>query len=243
MKVLVVDDDPISRKLIGKILTNNGYQAITAESVIEAVNALDNNHDMGLIISDVMMPGASGIDFLKLLKEKAGFADIPVLMCTALGDKESVLECARMGARDYVVKPVEADALLKKIIKLTGHKAQKTILVVDDEKTVRDVLKITLERAGYDVCLAENGEQALSVIEKRDIAMAICDVVMPKMDGLELLAKVKASMPSLPVFMITGMSGKYRAENVTAAGADGFIAKPFSNMDIVEAVKNGLQKG
>ncbi len=85
---------------------------------------------------------------------------------------------------------------------------------------------------------AGSGEHALEILEENKVAAIISDIAMPEMNGIDLLTKVKKKHGDIPILMITGFAGQYRGENVLAAGADGFIIKPFKNIDIVNKIKS-----
>lgn len=107
-----------------------------------------------------------------------------------------------------------------------------SILVVDDEPVIRTVLGRSLQREGIRVTTAENGVEALEKLRDGCFDMVISDILMPLMDGLELLVQVKTEYPDLPVILITGASGQFSGKQVLEAGAEDFIIKPFRNQDI-----------
>lgn len=107
-----------------------------------------------------------------------------------------------------------------------------SILVVDDEPVIRTVLGRSLQREGIRVTTAENGVEALEKIRDGCFDIVISDILMPLMDGLELLVQVKTEYPDLPVILITGASGQFSGKQVLEAGAEDFIIKPFRNQDI-----------
>jgi len=115
----------------------------------------------------------------------------------------------------------------------------QTILVVDDSASLRQVVTMTLKSAGYEVLEASNGAEALEKLDGRKIAMAICDVNMPVMNGIEF---VKASKQHplykfMPVLMLTTESEISIKEQGRAAGAKAWMVKPFSPTSLLCAVK------
>lgn len=105
----------------------------------------------------------------------------------------------------------------------------KSILAVDDSKTMRDMLQYTLSDAGYTVHLAEEGRQALSVLARENIDLVITDINMPVMNGIELVKSVRADprARALPILILTTESGDNLKQEGRAAGATGWIVKPF----------------
>ena len=114
------------------------------------------------------------------------------------------------------------------------------ILVVDDSKTVRREIVSTLTTAGYDVCESEDGLRGVEAINaQRDIALVICDVNMPNMTGLEMLAAVKADPrnASLPVVMLTTEGQASLIQQAKRLGARGWIVKPFKPDVLVASMR------
>ena len=113
---------------------------------------------------------------------------------------------------------------------------KKTILVVDDETRLRDLLRIVLENRGYRVIEAENGKQALSVFDENAPDMVILDVMMPEMDGLACCSRLRAKS-SCPILMLTAKGEDYDQVRGFDCGADDYIIKPFTPMVLVARVE------
>ncbi len=110
-----------------------------------------------------------------------------------------------------------------------------TILIVDDEKSMRDFLKILLVKEGYEVIVAGDGEQALAALDKNRIDLVVSDIRMPGISGLELLAKIKDESEDIPVIMITAFASPNDAVQAMKNGAYDYISKPF-NVDEIKSV-------
>jgi type IV pilus assembly protein PilB len=108
--ILTVDDDPVNRKIIERVLKQNGYRVVEADSGVKSIEVL---HEIrpDLILLDVMMPGMDGYELCAKLQENADTADIPVVFITALGEKRDRAQGFALGAVDYVTKPVQTEAL------------------------------------------------------------------------------------------------------------------------------------
>lgn len=114
----------------------------------------------------------------------------------------------------------------------------KTILVIDDSSSLRMVVKMTLQAAGYDVLEADDGLTALKVLDGRKIHLAVCDVNMPGLDGISFVAQAR-QLPAyrfLPVIMLTTEDQQAKKEAGKAAGARAWIVKPFQPPQLVDAV-------
>ncbi|MCL3781675.1 sigma-54-dependent Fis family transcriptional regulator [Prolixibacteraceae bacterium JC049] len=116
------------------------------------------------------------------------------------------------------------------------------ILVVDDERSIRNTLKDILEFEKYQVDLAENGLMALDQIKENDYDMILCDIKMPEMDGIELLERIVILKPDLPVVMISGHGNIDTAVDSIKKGAYDFIEKPLDLNRILITIRNAMDK-
>ena len=105
-KLLVVDDNPQNRDLLRRRLTGSGYQVEVAEDGAEALEKINQAH-YDLVLLDQVMPGMSGLDLLRLLRATHSASELPVIMVSALGDSEVIVDAFDLGANDYVVKPID----------------------------------------------------------------------------------------------------------------------------------------
>ena len=122
---------------------------------------------------------------------------------------------------------------------------QQTILVVDDEKAIRNGLKDLLEDEGYQVILATSGEECLSLFSgenENGISAVLLDIWLPKIDGIEVLRKLKQLHPHLPVIMISGHANIETAVTATKNGAYHFVEKPFSEETMLLTLGNALHQ-
>jgi len=114
----------------------------------------------------------------------------------------------------------------------------KTILIIDDSASLRQVVKMALTGAGYNVLEAGDGQAALALLDGRTINMAVCDVNMPIMNGIEFVkaAKNLAAYKFMPILMLTTESQEEKKEQGKAAGAKAWMVKPFSPTQLLNAV-------
>lgn len=118
-------------------------------------------------------------------------------------------------------------------------KKHHRILIVDDEEGVRESFKLILE--DYNLDFALNSLQAIEKIQKSAYDLALLDIKMPKMNGLELLKNIKKLKPSLPVIIVTGYQSVETAQEALKNGASDYIPKPFESSDILDAVQKQLR--
>jgi DNA-binding NtrC family response regulator len=117
-----------------------------------------------------------------------------------------------------------------------------SILVVDDEEIMREILEALLTREGYDVRLASSGEEGLELARSLPLDAAIVDVMMPGMDGITLLDELKKLDDDLPVLMITAFASVENAIAAMKRGAFDYITKPFKNDEVLVVVRNALER-
>ena len=116
MKVLVVDDSAIMRKVIEQILEMLGHEAVPAANGVEAFERLKEHDDVQLILLDWNMPEMNGIEFLRAVKDRPGLSKIPVIMLTTESERRKMIEAIEAGAKHYLTKPFQPETLATKIL-------------------------------------------------------------------------------------------------------------------------------
>lgn len=121
----------------------------------------------------------------------------------------------------------------------------KKILIVDDEPNIVISLEFLMRREGFEVKVAQDGEEALEAISQGHPDLVLLDVMMPKINGFEVCERVRANLEhaGMRIIMLTAKGREAEISKGLALGADGYITKPFSTRDLVEQVKNLLGLG
>jgi CheY-like chemotaxis protein len=119
-----------------------------------------------------------------------------------------------------------------------------TILLVDDEDLLREGVREILEMSDYTVIEARDGEEALSQFAVNNVDMVISDVVMPNMDGVDLVSRLRESFPDIPILTISGgsrvVSARFGLDSTLLSGANASLTKPFTAKQLIEKVKELL---
>ena len=115
----------------------------------------------------------------------------------------------------------------------------KTVLTVDDSRTIRDMLRVTLSAAGYSVLQAEDGQAGLDMLADAKPDVIITDINMPRLDGYGFIAGVrsKGDLRAVPILVLSTESDAEKKQRARAAGATGWIVKPFDPAKLVDAVR------
>lgn len=233
-KILVLDDEVKVRELVREALSAQGYDVTTVSTSDQAVDIIFHE-PFDLILLDIMLAGESGISVLKKIREYS--KKTPVVIYSGFVTAELETEARTFGANEVLRKDVGIVPLVEQIGKIVKAKnrifqntsagAKKSILIVDDEEKIRDILKNFFKTKGYEVLEAENGEEAVQLAQSEDPSVVLLDINMPKMDGLATLKKLKSINAKLGVVMITGDQDDEKVKKAIELGAYGYVLKPF----------------
>jgi len=239
--LLIVDDNDMNRDLLARRLSQAYYDVLEASSGIDALKITEERRDIDLILLDILMPDMDGYAVLEKLKENPETRNIPVIMLTAVHEMDSVVRCFELGADDYLTKPYNIPFVRSRIATCLRGKSRKEtdeqeqaarILVVDDNAVNRDMLQRRLEREGYIVDTAENGKHALEKVETSPYDLVLLDILMPEMDGYDVLKAMKESEKyrDIPVIMLTAVHEAESVRSCIDMGAADYLLKPFNTV-------------
>jgi signal transduction histidine kinase/CheY-like chemotaxis protein len=204
--VLVIEDDPGAVRLLRTYLEGEGYRVDVAPDGESGIAAA-RQHRPGAIILDVLLPGIDGWEVLRRLKADPDLRDVPVMVATVVDERNIAMS---LGAVDYFLKPVRPDALLARLATYTFTTKVKQrnvrVLVIDDEASARDLVANALRPEGFEVVTAASGTEGLALALEQPPDLVICDLVMPDMDGYEVVDRLADSdMPKdVPILILTG---------------------------------------
>ncbi|SRR5260221_13564357 len=119
----------------------------------------------------------------------------------------------------------------------------KSILIVDDSESIRELVGLTLQSSGYQVEKGIDGKDALRFFDGREISLVITDLNMPNLDGIQLIKEIRSrnGYKTIPILMLTTESQSAKKEEAKAAGATGWIVKPFVQEKLIEVVKRVIR--
>lgn len=239
--VLVIDDDPTIHDLVRRFLSKQGFNVRTANSGEEGLR-LAKLIKPEAITLDVMMPGMDGWSVLTALKANPQTADIPVVMMTMVDDQN--LGYA-LGAAEYLLKPFQAMQLGAILDKYKPDITSNLILVVEDDSGIREMLCRQLKKQNWDVIEAENGIQALMKLNHHSPAIIISDLMMPEMDGFELVHQLRQheQWRAIPIVILTAKEITAEEHQKLNGGVIKIFEKgSYQSSDLLAEVNNLLCK-
>ena len=233
LRILLVDDDEVIQKLLIKAAQKTDYEILIAEDGEQAIELL-KNQEVALIILAVNIPKLSGMEVLERIKSDKKTSLIPVIMLTNISNDKVVVGAISKGAAEYITKPFEIDFLFERISQIAKHHKIK-IMVVDDDELVRDLLAQHFRHQGYIVSEVSNGKDVVKSLEWEFPDLILLDIMMPGMDGLAVLRKLKSNPKTKNIATII-LSAKNQQENILSgleSGADDYIVKPFDINEVI----------
>ncbi|HEU4672825.1 MAG TPA: response regulator [Candidatus Limnocylindrales bacterium] len=200
--ILVVEDDPSAVRLLRAYLEPEGYAVTVAADGETAIGAARERVPDAILL-DVLLPGIDGWEVLRRLKADGALRAVPVVIVTVVEEKEIGLA---LGAVDYLIKPIDRDALLGTLARLLPRSAERSrILAVDDDPATLDAVEAALTPAGFEVLRADGGSTAIRLARSERPDLVICDLVMPDVDGFGVVAALKAEPATrgVPIIILT----------------------------------------
>ena len=230
--VLVVDDNEDLLETFSLILKRRGFNVDTAENGASAVDKFKAHH-FDVTLMDIVMPEMNGVEAFRKIREMSPGA--PVILMTAYSEEELIEMALDEGAHRIVHKPIRIDQLIELIKEAASS---QLILIVDDDEDICQTLTKALELQGYPVVAAGSGEEAVTIAQDRACRIALVDVKLPCMDGLETFLRLKEINPDIMAIMMTGYRNEVKdaLEKAQAASAITCLFKPFDPGKAVDLV-------
>lgn len=235
--VLVVDGEEHIADLTETLLVRRGYTVLKASTGREAIEMIARNRPDAVTL-DVMLSDMDGFELLQRIKADPETAGIPVVVLSVVCDEG---KSCRLGAADYLEKPIDEDRLLSILRRVLVSELTPHALVVDDDKAVVDRLSELLRERGFAVIPAYDGHEALAALGRGLPDVVLLDLEMPELDGYELMRRIKtdATMRDLPVIVMTGHEFDESQVDLLGTAADQ-VSKPFEADPIVERIESLL---
>ena len=257
LRVLVVDDNAVNRRILREMLTNWRMQpaviASGAAAIVEMLRAARAGTPFPLVILDGMMPEMDGFMVAQQIRDHAELSGATVMMLSSAMPAGATARCGELGVASYLMKPVNQSELLDAILlaidgKITVEPAACAepqvatasglrILLAEDNVINRAVAAAILEKRGHSLVHAANGREAVEAAAHETFDLIFMDVQMPEMDGLEATRQIRESEQAAGAHtLIVAMTAHAMAgdrERCLAAGMDDYISKPLDKAELL----------
>jgi CheY-like chemotaxis protein len=232
--ILVVEDQEQIRKLAGRVLRSYGYRVLDAANPGEALLLCERYAGpIQLMLTDVVMPGMTGLELARRLKPLRPAMEIVFMSGYDEGAMTDRLELPS----SYLPKPFSPEALATKVRGVLGlPRSAGTILVVDDEPGIRKLLRNVLTGVTYQVLEAENGREAVKLIENSEVDLIITDLAMPEQEETETIQKLRRMRPQLKIIVVSGPFTISLMAQVELIDAHAWLTKPIQPDELLNAV-------
>jgi signal transduction histidine kinase/DNA-binding response OmpR family regulator len=236
--VLVIDDEQVARRSVTDLVEKEGYAVVQASNA-EAGLDLARKARPDAIILDIIMPERDGWYVLRELKSDPELERIPVILVTVVADRDMGLA---FGATDHLTKPIDPALLVRTLNDVVGD-GRREVLVVDDDPATRKLFHRTLARQGWHVREAADGRQALSQLEAHCPTVMVLDLMMPNLDGFEVLKQLseRPEFASLHVIVATAKDlSRSEVEWLQSKAGDVIRKGQDGRAELVAALKRHL---
>jgi len=253
--ILIADDEKLLCDLLQVVFTRHGHEVFTATSGREAVEVFRTRRPR-ITFLDVYMPEMNGIEVLKRIRVID--PDAAVIMITGQRSDELENEARKLGVTDFFGKGLAPDVLIRAIERevmqrsqapsasrkgtgsLAGNQNRNSLLVVDDDPEIRSLVKEFLTLRGYRVRVAQDGKEALDMVEQERPHLIILDLNMPRMNGVEVLRALRARDFKGGVVTLSASQDDHVLQQTLDLGAVDVMGKPVELERLELVVQVGL---
>ncbi|MFQ6110233.1 MAG: response regulator [Candidatus Aminicenantales bacterium] len=243
-RVLLVDDNISLCKTMSFILKRKGHLVSIASNGVEAIRKVKKN-PFDIIFIDIKMPLLDGVETYRRIKEIR--PEALVIMMTAYVGDSLIQQALKEGVHNIIYKPLDIETVLSLIEQARKRKKGALVLVVDDDHATCMNLKNILIRRRYDVCIANDGDEAVAMAKQRAFDIVFIDMKLPTLNGLETYLAIKEINPHAAAIMMTGYREEMSelVEEALENNAYACLYKPFDMgevLKLVDSIMEGKQR-
>lgn len=267
IEVLAVDDNATNLRILEQILRRWQMRVSLAADGPAALRAMRAahaaSHPFSLVLLDAQMPGMSGFELAGEIHRDLAFSASTVMMLSSVDRPADGPDCQRLGIARYLVKPVLREELLTVVVEVLGGSQSRpeavvrepvidigsqlrrlSVLLAEDNLVNQRLAVRLLEKRGCAVQVANNGLEALRLLERESFDIVLMDLQMLEMGGLETVATIRRNElrtgKHIPVVALTAHAMNEDRERCLAAGMDAYVSKPISRKDLYSAMDSLL---
>jgi len=273
VRVLIVDDNATNRHILHEMLSGWRMQPLLADSGPSALSMLrqaaNESQPVSLILLDYLMPDMDGLDFAARLRAEPHHKDCKIIMLSSVRGVADMECCQRLAIDAFLTKPIRQSALLDAVQTAVSSAiaprvetiadnpvvcpapqavtdVTRRILVAEDNLINQRVAVGLLSRRGYEVIVANNGQEALDALANGSFDLVLMDMQMPEMDGLEATAAIRlrerSSGQHMPIIAMTASAMKVDQDRCLEVGMDRYITKPVRPEEMYLVIEQALAK-
>jgi DNA-binding NtrC family response regulator len=264
-KILIMDDERSVAEGLKMFLEEEGYEVDLALSGRSAMGTLGTK-GVDLLVADLRLPDMDGMEVVREVKEK--WPSTKVIVISDYPSISSAVDAMKLGVSDYLPKPLQGVDFKRAVDKVfregtlrqgsagaeprrapcdlegddldSEDPSRPRILIMEDEPSLAEGLKMVLLEQGYRVRLADTGLRALGSLTGRDYDLLVMDLRLPDMEGMEVLRLIKETKPEIRVIVMTGYASLASAVESMKLGALEYLLKPFTEDEFKAAVEKAV---
>lgn len=272
-KILIIEDDLILLNLLRDKLSKAGYSIVSAENGKIGLRMVETENP-DLVLLDVILPEMDGMNVLENIRKNPLIAATPVIIISNSGQPVEIEEAEKLGIADYLIKTeFDPSKVLEKVNGFFGNhqnsrkennaplntnieapktendnknlKNKPTILIIEDDKFLSELVSQKLVKEGMKIILAITAEEALNVIKKEKPQLILLDIILPGMNGFEFLEKMRndAKLSDIPVIVLSNLGEEKDKETAKKFGVKSFLVKAMNSPnEIVEEIRRVLER-
>lgn len=261
VKILIIEDEEALASVLKSKLEKEGYSVLLSGDGESGFSNI-KNWKPDLILLDIVMPKMDGYEVLEKMNEEN--IKIPVIIISNSGQPVEIEKTRKLGAVDHLIKTqFEPGEVIKKINNYLNNKNTNNIkevkvrenaianklnikvLIVEDDSFLREICAKKLAREGFSVYEAIDGEEALKIFEKNIPDIILLDIILPAIDGFDVLKKIRSNKNSkiskVPVIMLSNLGQEDDVKKAMDLGANNYLIKAhFTTEEIVKKIKKEL---
>ncbi|MBV9182813.1 MAG: response regulator, partial [Acidobacteria bacterium] len=260
LKVLIVDDNETNRRVLHGML--KGWNVVCStvaradEALAELVSAHRADDPYRLVLTDMHMPEMNGFTLVEEIRRRPDLCPLPIMMLSSAGYQGDAARCQLLGISSYLLKPIRKSELLSALLSLVGQTQRERatrarpkglpsdkilqILLAEDNRVNQTVAVRMLEKMGHSVLVANNGVEALALLDQHSCDLVLMDIQMPELDGVSATKKIrereKQTHAHIPIVAMTAHAMKGDRELCLACGMDGYLSKPVNIAELERVI-------
>jgi two-component system cell cycle response regulator len=241
-RILIIENTPANAELMRTLLAAHGHAPLVETDGAAGIDSARREHP-GLVLCDLRLPGLDGYAIAAALRADPLLAGLPLVAIAALDEEGERERLLASGFDGYIANPIEPDSFVAELEVFLQRPAETpTLLLVDDDRFMLDLLADVLAADGYRLLRAGSGEEALQLLAQNRVRLLVCDQCMPGLAGTEVAARARALQPHTYRIIL---SAQEEAGPIAAALADGSVdryqVKPWHAGELRASIRDALR--